>query len=78
MSAKKQDRISTKSRRRFLQASARCWPHPPAPRPAGPAAESNTVNIALVGCGGRARRAAANALNTRSQGPVRLVAMADV
>ena len=40
------------------------------------AGESNTVNIALVGCGGRGTGAAMNALSTR-QGPVKLVAMAD-
>jgi predicted dehydrogenase len=41
------------------------------------AGESNVVNIALVGCGGRGSGAADNALSTR-QGPVKLVAMADV
>jgi predicted dehydrogenase len=41
------------------------------------AGESNVVQIALVGCGGRGTGAAANALATRS-GPTRLVAMADV
>ncbi len=45
------------------------------PRP-GYTAESNTVKVALVGCGGRGTGAAANALST--QGPVKLVAMADV
>jgi predicted dehydrogenase len=40
------------------------------------AAESNTINIALVGCGGRGTGAAVNALSTR-QGPIKLVAMAD-
>ena len=41
------------------------------------AAESNTIQIALVGCGGRGTGAAANALSTKS-GPIKLVAMADV
>jgi predicted dehydrogenase len=41
------------------------------------AAESNTINIALVGCGGRGTGAAMDALNSH-QGPVKLVAMADV
>jgi predicted dehydrogenase len=41
------------------------------------AAESNTIQIALVGCGGRGTGAAANALSTKS-GPTKLVAMADV
>ncbi|HVV99933.1 MAG TPA: Gfo/Idh/MocA family oxidoreductase [Planctomycetaceae bacterium] len=41
------------------------------------AAESNTINVALVGCGGRGTGAAADALSTKS-GPIKLVAMADV
>jgi len=40
------------------------------------AAESNTIKIALVGCGGRGTGATANALQT--EGPTKLVAMADV
>lgn len=45
--------------------------------PAVHAAESNTVQIALVGCGGRGTGAATNALST-SNGPIKMVAMADV
>ena len=41
------------------------------------AGESNAIQVALVGCGGRGTGAADNALSTRS-GPIRLVAMADV
>jgi predicted dehydrogenase len=41
------------------------------------AAESNTIQVALVGCGGRGTGAAVNALATQS-GPIKLVAMADV
>ena len=41
------------------------------------AAENNTIQIALIGCGGRGTGAASNALSTKS-GPVKLVAMADV
>jgi predicted dehydrogenase len=41
------------------------------------AGEDNTIRIALVGCGGRGTGAAANALSTQN-GPIRLVAMADV
>jgi predicted dehydrogenase len=37
---------------------------------------SDTVNVALIGCGGRGSGAAVNALST--QGPIKLVAMADV
>ena len=40
------------------------------------AAENNTIKLALVGCGGRGTGAAANALST--EGPTKLVAMADV
>jgi predicted dehydrogenase len=39
------------------------------------AGESNVINIALVGCGGRGTGAAENALST--EGPTKLVAMAD-
>ncbi|MCC6232326.1 MAG: twin-arginine translocation signal domain-containing protein, partial [Verrucomicrobiales bacterium] len=41
------------------------------------AVDSQTVQVALVGCGGRGTGAAANALSTQ-KGPVKLVAMADV
>jgi hypothetical protein len=41
------------------------------------AAGSNTIQLALVGCGGRGTGAAVNALSVKS-GPVKLVAMADV
>ncbi len=42
------------------------------------ASGSDPVKIALVGCGGRGSGAAQQALSTFSQGPVKLVAMADV
>src|SRR6202163_127535 len=41
------------------------------------AAENNTIQIALVGCGGRGTGAAINALSVKN-GPTKLVAMADV
>jgi predicted dehydrogenase len=41
------------------------------------AAEDNTLQVALVGCGGRGTGAAADALSV-TRGPVKLVAMADV
>lgn len=41
------------------------------------AAENNTINVALIGCGGRGTGAAANAMAV-ADGPVKLVAMADV
>jgi len=40
------------------------------------AGQSNVINIALVGCGGRGTGAAENALSTQ-QGPVKLTTMAD-
>jgi len=40
------------------------------------AGENNTINVALIGCGGRGTGAAMNALTVK-QGPVKLVAMAD-
>jgi predicted dehydrogenase len=43
----------------------------------GYAAESNTIRLALIGCGGRGTGAVANALATRS-GPIQLTAMADL
>ena len=41
------------------------------------AAENNTIQLALVGCGGRGTGAAGNALSVKN-GPIKLVAMADV
>lgn len=41
------------------------------------AAENNTIQIALIGCGGRGTGAADNALSI-NKGPIKLVAMADV
>ena len=41
------------------------------------AAENNTIQIALIGCGGRGTGAASNALSVKG-GPMKLVAMADV
>jgi predicted dehydrogenase len=42
------------------------------------AADDNTINVALVGCGGRGSGAVENALSVVRYGPVKLVAMADV
>ena len=41
------------------------------------AAEDNTIRLALIGCGGRGSGAVGNAMNSPN-GPVKLVAMADV
>jgi predicted dehydrogenase len=45
--------------------------------PAVHAAENNTIQVALIGCGGRGTGAAANALSAANGGPIKLVAMAD-
>ncbi len=45
-------------------------------QPAARAANDGTLDVAIVGCGGRGTGAVANALSTA--GPIRLVAMADV
>jgi len=42
------------------------------------AAENNTINIVLVGCGGRGTGAASDALSVKNNGPIKLVALADV
>lgn len=41
------------------------------------AGEDNTIKVALIGCGGRGSGAASNALSVKN-GPIKLVAMADV
>jgi hypothetical protein len=41
------------------------------------AAENNTIKVALIGCGGRGTGAASEALSVKN-GPIKLVAMADV
>lgn len=45
--------------------------------PAVHAGEENTIKVALIGCGGRGTGAASNALSVNN-GPIKLVAMADV
>ncbi len=68
---------SLASRRGFLKAStasvlaAAAVPHVFA-------AESGTLQVALVGCGGRGTGAAGQALSTSNQGPIKVVAMADI
>jgi predicted dehydrogenase len=42
------------------------------------AGEDNEIRVALVGCGGRGTGAASQALSVPDQGPLKLVAMADV
>jgi predicted dehydrogenase len=70
----------TMSRREFLKNSGRMAAASALAGVAIPrvhAAENNTIQIALVGCGGRGTGAAVNALSVRN-GPIKLVAMADV
>jgi predicted dehydrogenase len=42
------------------------------------AAGNDLIRLALIGCGGRGTGAVSNALQTSKQGPIKLVAMADV
>jgi predicted dehydrogenase len=68
------------SRREFLQNTGRIAAATTVAGLAVPrvhAAEDNTIQIALIGCGGRGTGAAANALAVK-HGPIKLVAMADV
>jgi predicted dehydrogenase len=71
---------SVSSRRDFLRNTGRITAASTLVGLAAPrvyAAEDNTIQVALIGCGGRGTGAAANAISVK-QGPVKLVAMADV
>ncbi|HEX3726923.1 MAG TPA: Gfo/Idh/MocA family oxidoreductase [Pirellulales bacterium] len=46
--------------------------------PAVHAGQDSTLRVALIGCGGRGTGAAKDALSVEGQGPIKLVAMADV
>ncbi len=46
--------------------------------PAVHVGEDSTIRLALIGCGGRGSGAVGNAMNSSHQGPVKLVAMADI
>ncbi|HUS38649.1 MAG: Gfo/Idh/MocA family oxidoreductase [Pirellulales bacterium] len=68
------------SRREFLKGTGRAVAATTLVAGAVPhvhAAEDNTIQVALVGCGGRGTGAAVNALKV-DNGPLKLVAMADV
>ncbi|HRI42817.1 MAG TPA: Gfo/Idh/MocA family oxidoreductase [Fimbriimonadaceae bacterium] len=68
------------SRRSFLQATGGLAAVTLLPRFAHPTVHNSadeTIRVALVGCGGRGGGAAINALATKAQGPIKLVAMAD-
>lgn len=70
----------TSSRREFLQNTGRITAATTLAGLAVPhvhAAEDNTIQVALIGCGGRGTGAAADAMSVNN-GPVKLVAMADV
>ena len=80
MSQSVYDRESASSRREFLKKSSTFVAASALAGVALPhvhAADSQTVKVALVGCGGRGTGAAGNALSTTG-GPIKLVAMADV
>ncbi|NQU22584.1 MAG: Gfo/Idh/MocA family oxidoreductase [Candidatus Nealsonbacteria bacterium] len=71
---------STTSRRDFLKNTGRVAAASALMAGATPrvhAAENNTIQVALVGCGGRGTGAAMNALSVNN-GPIKLVALADV
>ena len=70
----------TTSRRQFLKNTGRVAAASALVAGAVPrvhAAENNTIQLAFVGCGGRGTGATANALSVKN-GPIKLVAMADV
>ncbi len=76
-----QNSAQTGARRHFLQNSGKLVAAATVAGmmvPAVHAAESNRIRFALIGCGGRGTGAAENALGTKNQGPIQLVAMADV
>ena len=79
MNAKDKTQASATSRRDFLKNTSGTLAAAALAGAIGTrayAAGRNTIEIVLVGCGGRGTGAAANALAT--QGPTRLVAMADI
>ncbi len=76
----RQDTPSTTSRREFLKNTGRIAAASALAGIALPhvhAAENNTIQVALIGCGGRGTGAAADAMSVK-YGPVKLVALADV
>ena len=71
---------SVRSRRQFLKSTGQIAAVSALAAAAIPhvhAAENNTIQVALIGCGGRGTGAAADALSTKDAGPIKLVAMAD-
>ncbi|GAB4143225.1 MAG: Gfo/Idh/MocA family oxidoreductase [Planctomycetaceae bacterium] len=77
-----ESQANNQSRREFLKdsgkiAGAAALVGAAASQAGAYAGMNSTINIALVGCGGRGTGAAANALSVKN-GPIKLVAMADV
>src|SRR5437667_556866 len=73
--------LSPTSRREFLKHTGRFAAASALAGVAIPrvhAAGGDTLQVALIGCGGRGTGAAANALSTSKQGPITLAAMVDV
>jgi hypothetical protein len=66
------------SRRDFLRSAAAASALTAGAIPAVHAAGADTLQVALIGCGGRGTGAAGDALSTSKQGPIVLTAMADV
>jgi predicted dehydrogenase len=69
------------TRRSFLQTTGRAAAATTVALSTAPqlfAGENGTIRVALVGCGGRGSGAAKQALSVEGQGPIQLVAMADV
>jgi len=80
MSDSSSPKTGSNSRREFLKLSGKVAAASALAGVAVPrvhAAESSTIKLALVGCGGRGTGAVANAFSTKG-GPVKLHAMADV
>src|SRR5450759_1828888 len=78
--SEKTTNVNRTSRRRFLTDSGRIAGVSTLAGMTIPyvhAAGNDTIQVALVGCGGRGTGAAANALAVKN-GPIKLVAMADV
>ncbi|MEI9896074.1 MAG: twin-arginine translocation signal domain-containing protein [Chthoniobacter sp.] len=69
--------LSRPTRRQFLKTTAAISALAGVKIPFVHAAEDNTLQVALIGCGGRGTGAAANALSVTGP-PIKLVAMADV
>lgn len=81
MNSIEQNKVGQASRREFLKSSTKALAGAVLAnaivRP-GYTAEDNTIQVALIGCGGRGTGAAGDALSTKALGPIKLVAMADV